>query len=93
MIKNSESYLHEDGYLKISLYKNNLKGNYYMHRGQNEVDHINGDRTDHRLENLTYPDRTGNNRFITSTLHPPTLSPNNRVMEQCRRNQSLMTLH
>ena len=75
MIKNAEGvaispFKHEDGYDRITLYKNNRKRNYYLHRlvaiqfisnpNKKEVDHINRNRNDNRVSNLRWVDRQGN---------------------------------
>ena len=64
-------FKHEDGYDRITLYKNNRKHNYYLHRlvakqfipnpdKTKEVDHINRNRADNRVSNLRWVDRQGN---------------------------------
>ena len=74
-IKNANGLLikpfkHEDGYDRITLYKNNKKRNYYLHRlvaiqfisnsnKKKEVDPINRNRNDNRVSNLRWVDRQG----------------------------------
>lgn len=62
----------DNGYVKITLRKNGTKSNLYIHRllaiqfipnpkGFKEIDHINRNRGDNRIQNLRWISRRGNN--------------------------------
>jgi hypothetical protein len=76
IIKNKEGvtirpFIHEDGNLRITLYKNERKRNHYIHRlvcrqwvpnplRLKEVVHVNRDRKDNRVSNLRWCTRQTN---------------------------------
>lgn len=75
---NSCGSLDKDGYLIIKIKKHQFKAHrlawflYYGSFPVMEIDHINRNRLDNRIENLREVDRKGNNRNSTHKVNPDT---------------------